>query len=71
MQIVPVMNAFGHFQVYLICNNILIPANSFQYCYTVGSVLIQFYRAIKKDGLKFVRLYFLNYTWYVNDLHNI
>jgi len=24
-----------------------------------------------KDGLNFVRLYFLNYTWYVNDLHNI
>jgi len=29
------------------------------------------YRAIQKDGLNFVRLYFLNYTWYVNDLHNI
>ena len=30
------------------------------------------YREIKKDGLNFVRLYFLNYTWYVNDLpHNI
>ena len=29
------------------------------------------YRVIKKDGLNFVRLYFLNYTWYVNDLHNI
>jgi len=26
---------------------------------------------IQKDGLNFVRLYFLNYTWYVNDLHNI
>jgi len=26
---------------------------------------------IKKDGLNFVRLHFLNYTWYVNDLHNI
>jgi len=26
---------------------------------------------IKKDGLNFVRLYFLNYTCYVNDLHNI
>ena len=24
---------------------------------------------IKKDGLIFVRLYFLNYTWYVNDLY--
>jgi len=29
------------------------------------------YSAIQKDGLNFVRLYFLNYTWYVNDLHNI
>jgi len=26
---------------------------------------------IKKDGLNFVRLYFLNYTWYVDDLHKI
>ena len=29
------------------------------------------YSVIKKDGLNFVRLYFLTYTWYVNDLHNI
>ena len=29
------------------------------------------YSAIQKDGLKFTRLYFLNYTWYVNELHNI
>jgi len=29
------------------------------------------YGVIKKDGLNFVRLYFLNYTRYVNDLHNI
>jgi hypothetical protein len=29
------------------------------------------YSAIQKDGLNFVRLYFLNYTWYVNNLHNI
>ena len=28
-------------------------------------------KVIQKDGLNFVRLYFLNYTWYVNDLHNI
>jgi len=33
--------------------------------------LMQIYRVIKKDGLNFVRLYFLNYTWYVDDLHNI
>jgi len=26
---------------------------------------------IKKDGLNFVRLYFLNYTLHVNDLHSI
>jgi hypothetical protein len=29
------------------------------------------YGVIKKDGLNFVRLYFLNYTRYVNDLPNI
>jgi len=29
------------------------------------------YRVIKKDGLNFVLLYFLNCTWYVNVLHNI
>ena len=29
------------------------------------------YSVIQKDGLNFVRLYFLNYTLYVNDLHNI
>ena len=29
------------------------------------------YRMIQKDELDFVLLYFLNYTWYVNDLHNI
>jgi len=26
---------------------------------------------IQEDGLNFVRLYFLNYTLYVNYLHNI
>jgi len=29
------------------------------------------YSVIQKDGLNFVCLYFLNCTWYVNDLHNI
>jgi hypothetical protein len=29
------------------------------------------YSVIQKDGFNFVRLYFLNYTWYVNDVHNI
>ena len=37
---------------------------AFHYLYSLYSV-------IQKDGLNFVRLYFLNYTWYVNDLHNI
>jgi len=26
---------------------------------------------IQKDVLNLVRLYFLNYTWFVSDLHNI
>jgi len=26
---------------------------------------------IQKVGLNFLRLYFLNYTWSVNDLHNV
>jgi hypothetical protein len=34
-----------------------------------GAIFI--YSVIQKDGLYFVRLYFLNYTWYVNYLHNI
>jgi len=29
------------------------------------------YSLIQKDGLNFVRLYFLHYTSYVDDLHNI
>jgi len=29
------------------------------------------YNVIKKDELNFVRLYFLYYARYVNDLHNI
>jgi hypothetical protein len=29
------------------------------------------YSVIQKDGLNFVRLYFLNYKWYVNDLLTI
>jgi len=32
---------------------------------------IKLYSVIKKDGLKFVRLYILNYIRHVNDLHNI
>jgi len=37
----------------------------------VTRINVAIYRVIQKDGLNFVRLYFLNYTWYVNDLHNI
>ena len=29
------------------------------------------YSVIQKDGLNFVRLYFLNYTFYADDPHNI
>jgi len=29
------------------------------------------YSVIQKDGLNFVRLYFLNYKRYMNDVHNI
>jgi hypothetical protein len=32
---------------------------------------MEIYSVIKKDVLNFVRLYFLNCKWYVNDLHNI
>ena len=34
-------------------------------------MLCSVYSVIKKDGLNFVRLYFVNYIWYVDDLHNI
>jgi hypothetical protein len=50
------------------------PARSFycscRYLITTGTVQYS-YSVIKKDGLNFVRLYFLNYTRYVNDLYNI
>ena len=39
--------------------------------YKIGRVENFKYSVIQKDGLNFVHLYFLNYTWYVNDLHNI
>ena len=29
------------------------------------------YSVTQKDGLNFVRLNFLNYMWYMNDLQNI
>jgi len=34
-------------------------------------VYIVVYSVIQKDGLNFVRLYFLNFAWYVNDQHKI
>ena len=37
----------------------------------IKKILNVLYRVIQKDELKFVNLYFLNYTWYVNDPHNI
>jgi len=37
----------------------------------IRKIYMYIYRVIQKDGFNFVRLYFLNYTWYVNDLHNI
>jgi len=33
--------------------------------------LLLLYSVIQNDGLNFMRLFFLKYTWYVNDLHNI
>jgi len=38
---------------------------------TIFKITAQLYRVIQKDGLNFVRLYFLNYRRYVNDLHDI
>ena len=49
--------------------NVLYTVSTQQYISTV--IYIYIYRVIQKDGLNFVRLYFLNYTWYVTDLHNI
>jgi len=37
---------------------------------TLAAKVLQ-YSVIQKDGLNFVCLYFLNYTWYVDDLRNI
>jgi len=33
------------------------------------SVMRRLHSVVQNDGLSFVRLYFLNYTRYVNDLH--
>ena len=36
---------------------------------TIMQIILK-YSVIQKDGLNFVSPYFLNYAWYVNDLHN-
>ena len=33
--------------------------------------MLLIYRVIQKDGVNFVRLYFLTDTWYMNDLRTI
>jgi len=38
------------------------------FLYSMNCVI---YRVIQKEGLNFVHVYFLNYAWYVYDLHNI
>jgi len=49
---------------------VVVPCNLILSEFFLFSPTDALYRAIKKDGLNFVRLYFLNYTRYVNDLHN-
>ena len=43
----------------------------FHYSQQMNNYIIEVYSMIQKDGLNFVRLYFVNYTWYVKDLFNI
>jgi len=43
----------------------------FHYSQRMNNYIIKVYSMIQKDGLSFVCLYFLNCTWYVNDLYNI
>jgi len=57
-------------------NNLFLPwcySKCFEYNKMMKEVrcFILIYSMIQKDGLNFVCLYFLNYTWYMNDLHNI
>ena len=58
----PVLPSTPHRNCYLQEN-----VTSFQH----SLIYILEYSVIQKDGLNFVRLYSLNYTRYVNDLHNI
>jgi hypothetical protein len=39
-------------------------------CVIIG-INYTIYSVIKKDRFNFVRPYFVQYTWYVNYLHNI
>ena len=40
-------------------------------CVTHATDMVLLHSVLQKDGLNFIRLYFLNYTWHVNDLHKI
>jgi len=39
--------------------------------YRILNTFYGIYSVIQKDGLKFILLYFLNYVWYIDDLHNV
>jgi len=54
-----------------IYNLIVIIASCFDVCCVLTVRTSNIYSVIKKDGLSFILLYFLNYERYVNDLHNI
>jgi len=43
----------------------------FYYRYIGLQVQPIIYSVIQKDGLNFVHVYFLNYKWYLSDLHKI
>ena len=38
-------------------------------CTHLYVTFLEIYSVIQRDGLTFVCLYFLNYTWYENDLN--
>ena len=60
------------FVIYLFIDIQHAPFHSYATCFRVKYSQYRYiYRVIQKDGLNFVRQYFLNYTRYVNDLHNI
>ena len=63
--VLAVISVEGEPQLYHLRESVGLPG-SFRYS---PDTLI--YSVIQKDGLNFVRLYFVNYTWCVSDLHNI